>query len=84
MDHGEETTGRGVAALVFGILAVTGTCPCLGAILAILLGWEERSGIGRAGFILGWVALVLQLGVLLLALLWIAIAGAAAGLNLLG
>lgn len=61
---------RAVLALVFAILGVTGTCPCVGPVAAILLGMGERSGIGRAGFLLGWVALALQLLALFVALVF--------------
>ncbi len=54
----EHTSSRAVASLVCGILAWT-SCPVLGAILAIVLGAGERSGVARAGVILGWIHLAL-------------------------
>jgi hypothetical protein len=50
-----ETSTRAVLSLVFGVLALSGACPCIGGILAILLGAGEPSGVARAGVILGWV-----------------------------
>ena len=54
----EPTSTRAALSLVFGILALTGWCPCIGSFAAILLGAGERSGVGRAGVILGWVSLL--------------------------
>jgi len=54
----EPVSSRAIASLVFGILAFNG-CPCIGGVLAVLLGAGERSGIGRAGFVLGWIHLAL-------------------------
>lgn len=67
-----ETTTKAVLSLVFGVLAIAGGCPCIGGVLAIVLGSGEKSGVGRAGWILGWIhlgllALVLVAGVLFLA-----------------
>ena len=66
-----EPSGKAIAALVFGILGLT-LAPCIGPILAIVLGWGEKTGVGRAGLILGWIARALYAfaaGVLLLLLL---------------
>ena len=57
----ESNSTRGVLSLVFGILGITGGCPCLGSILAIVCGWGDSSGVGRAGVILGWVGLAMML-----------------------
>ena len=54
----ETTSTRAVLSLVFGILAITGTCPCVGSILAVLCGAGDRSGIARAGVILGWISIL--------------------------
>lgn len=54
-----SVTTRSVLALVFGLLGITGACPCLGSIAAIALGMGEENGVGRAGFHLGWISLVL-------------------------
>jgi hypothetical protein len=70
----ETTSTRAVLALVFGILAITGTCPCIGSFAAILLGAGERSGVGRAGVILGWVSLLMWLVIALLAVLGLGVA----------
>lgn len=55
----EETSGRAIASLVFGILGITGTCACIGSILAIVLGAGEEGGIARAGVLLGWIGLAI-------------------------
>jgi hypothetical protein len=60
-----ETSGKAIASLVFGILGLTGTCPCLGPILAVVLGAGEERGVGRAGFILGWIGVALQIAIVL-------------------
>ncbi len=57
----ETTSTRAALSLVFGILAITGVCPCIGSFAAILLGAGERHGTARAGVILGWVSLALML-----------------------
>ena len=54
----DSTSTRDVMALVFGILAFNG-CPLIGAIVAILLAQGSRSGVARAGSILGWINLAL-------------------------
>ena len=57
----DQTSGKGIASLVCGILAFVGF-PCCGALLsvaAICLGWGEKSGPGRAGWIMGWIHLAL-------------------------
>jgi hypothetical protein len=63
----ERASLRAVLSLVFGILSFE-ICPCLGGVLAILLGLGERSGVGRAGFILGWISLAIHAFVALLML----------------
>ena len=63
----EQPSGKAVASLVFGILSFAGL-PCIGAILAIILGSGEKSGVGRAGWILGWVHLAFFCCVAMLAL----------------
>jgi len=62
----EVTSTRAVLSLVFGVLGITGTCPCIGSILAVVLGAGDRSGVARAGVILGWVTI----------LFWVLCAGA--------
>ena len=61
----DEVTGKAVTALVFSVLGLAGWCACVGSILGILLGMGERSGVGRAAVILGWIGL----GLILLAVL---------------
>jgi len=53
----EHARTRAVLALVFGILGITCMLPCAGPIVAVVLGTGEPGGIGRAGMILGWIAL---------------------------
>lgn len=61
----EETTGRAVAALIFSLLGVAFWCPCIGSIVGIVLSSGEKSGVGRAAMILGWIGI----GVMLLSAL---------------
>ncbi len=51
----EETTGRAVVSLIFSLLSLTGWCPCIGSVVGIVLGTGEKSGVGRAGLVLGWI-----------------------------
>lgn len=61
----DEASGKAIASLVFGILSWF-MCPCAFGVVAIVLGAGERSGIGRAGFWLGVVNVVLMtLGIFL-------------------
>ena len=57
----QAASGRAVASLVFGILAITGVLPCIGSFLAIALGVGEETGVGRAGFVIGWISLLIPL-----------------------
>lgn len=71
--NSNQTSTKAVLSLVFGILAIAGGCPCIGGVIAIVLGSGEKSGVGRAGWILGWihlglVALAMVAGVCLLAI----------------
>jgi len=61
----EQPSGKAVASLVFSILGMLGFC-CLGPLVGVILGWGERSGVGRAGFIVGWIGLILQLVVIVI------------------
>ena len=75
----EATSTSAVLSLVFGILGITGACPCIGSILAIVLGAGDRSGVARAGVILGWITIlfwVLCAGAGVFALLLAALMGA--------
>lgn len=55
----EPASGRAVASLVFGILGVSFVAPCVGPILAIVLGNGEPGGVAKAGVILGWITLAM-------------------------
>jgi cytochrome c biogenesis protein CcdA len=74
----EEVSGKAIASLVFGILAVTGVCPCIGSIVAIALGVGETSGVARAGVILGWIHLAMIAISLIIVALFLALGGAMA------
>jgi cytochrome c biogenesis protein CcdA len=72
MSTPEQPSGKAIAALVLGILGFLQLAPCIGPIAAIVLGWGEKGGVGRAGLILGWITLAMYAfaaGVLLLLLL---------------
>jgi hypothetical protein len=77
----EETSGKAVASLVLGILGLVGVLPCVGSILAIVLGAGEESGAGNAGRILGWIGLVLNLLVVFLLLGFLFLGGSIAFLE---
>ena len=71
----EQASNRAIWSLVCGILGFT-ACPIIGSVLAMVLGWDEPSTIGRAGKILGIAGLVITvLGVLV----WIVFFGLLAG-----
>lgn len=64
----------GTIALIFGILACTGILPCIGSLIAIIVGSSaknEGSSSGQAGFILGWVSCCLNIGLIILLFLLI-------------
>jgi hypothetical protein len=69
----DQPSNKAIWALVLGILSLAG-CSCFAAIPAIVLGSGERTGVGRAGFILGWISLALHVFVTVLALLFFLIA----------
>jgi cytochrome c biogenesis protein CcdA len=71
----KETSGKAVASLVFGILGITQFLPCVGPIVAIVLGAGETDGVGRAGLILGWITLAIYAAVALLALVFLGVGG---------
>ncbi len=60
MTQSQPASTKAVLSLVFAILAFFGL-GCIGSIVAIVLGKNEPSGVGRAGYIVGWVGLVLSL-----------------------
>jgi hypothetical protein len=70
-----ETNGKAIASLVFGILGLTQFLPCVGPIVAIVLGAGETDGVGRAGLILGWITLAIYAAVALAALVFFAVGG---------
>ena len=69
-----QASGKAIASLVFGILGLT-VMPCVGPIVAIVLGAGEKDGPGRAGVILGWIALVLYAVSALLAIVFVLVGG---------
>ena len=70
-----ETNGKAIASLVFGILGITQFLPCVGPIVAIVLGAGEKDGVGRAGLILGWITLAIYAAVALLAVVFFSVGG---------
>lgn len=73
-----ETSGKAIASLVFGILGITQFLPCVGPIVAIVLGAGERDGVGRAGLILGWITLAIYAAVALVVVLFLVVGGSIA------
>ena len=73
-----ETSGKAIASLVFGILGITSFLPCVGPIVAIVLGAGERDGVGRAGLILGWITMAIYAAVALLVLAFLVVGGSLA------
>jgi hypothetical protein len=57
----DEVSSKAVAALIFGVLGLSHLCPCIGAAVAVGLGFGEKSGVGRAALVLGVVTLVLDI-----------------------
>ena len=57
----QETTGRAVAALILSLLGVTFACPCIGSVVGIVLASGEKSDVGRAALILGWIGIGITL-----------------------
>ncbi len=72
----QEPSGRAIASLICGILGLAQVLPCIGPILAVVLGADERSGVGRAGYILGWIGLVLTVAVVVIGLLFLMVTAA--------
>jgi hypothetical protein len=71
----ESKSGSGgVAAFIWSIVGLLGICPILGSILGIVLGAGESEGLGRAGYILGWIGLLL-VAIPLILLLILAVVG---------
>jgi hypothetical protein len=76
----EQTDTKAILSLVFGILSFV-ACPCIGSVLAIVLGWNEKTGVGRAGFILGWISAALSVLGILFYVVFILILGGVAALD---
>ena len=74
----DETSAKAILSFVFGILAITGTCFCIGAPIAIVLGMGEPGGLARAGVILGWIHLAMCAILLFVGLLLLLVAGGTA------
>jgi len=68
----EPSSPRAVASLVFAILGIIQVAPCIGPIVAIILGNGERGSVARAGVVIGWVTLALYVCALLLGLVLVA------------
>ena len=69
-----QASGKAIASLVCGVLGLT-VMPCVGPIAAIVLGAGEKDGPGRAGVILGWIALVLYAVTALVAIAFLLVGG---------
>ena len=70
----EETSSAGVVAFVFAILGISGMLPCIGPIVAVVAGSGDRTSLGRAGVVIGWITL----GIYALVLALLAVAGVVA------
>jgi cytochrome c biogenesis protein CcdA len=77
MSSSEQPSGKAIASLVLGILGLLQLAPCIGPIAAIVLGWGEKDGVGRAGLILGWITLAMYAFVVGVVLLLILVGGIA-------
>ena len=73
-----QPSGKAIASLVFGILGITQFLPCVGPIVAIVLGAGERDGVGRAGLILGWITMAIYAAVALIFIVFIVVGGSIA------
>jgi hypothetical protein len=63
---------KGAWSLVLAILGLTVCCcPFVCGIAAVILGSGQTSGVGRAGFILGWVVIAKDLLCLPIVALWL-------------
>lgn len=60
-----QDTSAGTISLIFGILGCVNLLPCIGPIVAIIMGYSARGTAGesngRIGRILGWIMLCLPL-----------------------
>ena len=76
-----ETSGRAIASFVMGLLSLTSgyLCP-LFPVIAIVLGANEREGLGRAGVILGWIGIALYAMAAVVGLLFVILGGLAINL----
>lgn len=59
----QPETPASIIAFVFAILGITSFLPCIGPIVAIVAGSGERSALGRAAVVIGWVTLVMYAAV---------------------
>lgn len=51
----EQESSAGVVAFVFALLGIVGVLPCIGPAVAVIAGAGDRSALGRAGVIIGWI-----------------------------
>jgi hypothetical protein len=64
----QEESSAGIVAFVFALMGLIGVLPCIGPIIAIIAGAGDRTALGRAGVVIGWITLAiyaLLLGILL-------------------
>ncbi|MBK5113901.1 MAG: zinc-ribbon domain-containing protein [Candidatus Heimdallarchaeota archaeon] len=60
----KQNHGLGVASLIFAILSFIGILPLIGSFLAIILGGNKSGPLGVIGRILGFISLILCLGLI--------------------
>jgi hypothetical protein len=77
----DKTSGKAVASLVFAILALVGVCPCIGSVVAIVLGNDVDDGVARAGVVLGWIGLILSVVGILVFVALMLLGGGIAAIN---
>jgi hypothetical protein len=57
-----QDNSQGTLALVFGILACVGILPCIGSIIAIIVGNNAKgTSSGSIGVTLGWISICINL-----------------------
>ncbi len=78
----KETSAAAIASFVLGLLSLT-TCFAIPIFppLAIVLGSAEKEGLGRAGFILGWIGVAIYAMVAIVLVLFLLVGGASLSLG---
>ncbi|MBK5114572.1 MAG: zinc ribbon domain-containing protein [Candidatus Heimdallarchaeota archaeon] len=58
----KQDDSQGTIALIFGILACVGILPCIGGIIAVIVGNNAKgSSNGSTGVTLGWISICLNI-----------------------